>query len=132
MTSGTSYDKFHVASDREEKFKRLLKSARELRGWSQMKAAEESGVAQTVISEMERGVYPGMRLWDIWKLCRTYGFRVSQVLDALGWTDESESKDAEVERRIALLNRAFADLSGEELDHLLFVVECFVVGVQQK
>ena len=131
MTSGSSVDEFHVAPEQERAFQGLLKSARQLHGWSQQQVEERARelglpINQTLLSSLERGPYPGMRLWDIYKLCRVYDLKVSQVLDALGWSDATpESKD---ERRLSLIWNAIRDLPDPDMDTILSVVERYIVG----
>lgn len=131
MPSGSSAEEFTVSPERERAFQELLKSARQLHGWSQQDAervSKEMGlpIHQTLLSNLERGPYPGMRFWDIYKLCRIYGIQVSQVLDALGWSDAP--KESKNERRVALILDSIRDLPDEDVDTLLSVIERFIVG----
>jgi hypothetical protein len=133
LTSGSSVDEFKVTPERERAFQDLLRNARQLRGWSQQeveRASRDLGLPlnQTLISSLERGPYPGMRLWDVYKLCRVYSLPVSQVMDALGWSEgESSSK---TDRRVNLICNAIRDLAGPDLDTILNVVEKYVVGTR--
>lgn len=130
MTSGSSFDEFHVPADRERAFKEFLKSARTTLGLSQMQAAERSGLAQTVISSLERGPYPGMRLWDIWRLCDTYGIEVDHVLETLGWVNKNKPVESEQKRKIDLLCHALSTLPEDRLEPVLQTIEGYVTGIQ--
>lgn len=130
MTSGSSYDVFKVTPEQEKAFKELLFNARKLRGWSQQQAADNTGVAQTVISSLERGPYPGMRLWDIWRLCEGYGIDVVDVRKTLGWYGEDEERATEDDLRIGLLVAAIKKLDRRDRDLILQTVERYIVGVR--
>ncbi|GEM_PF-3588335 len=87
---------------------------------------------QTLISSLERGPYPGMRLWDVWRLCCAYEIDVNQVFEALGWLDRPKSRNPEIERRITLINRALRDVSRTDLDILLTVIERYIIGIHHQ
>jgi DNA-binding XRE family transcriptional regulator len=127
MTSGTS-DNFYVAPEQERAFIRLFKDARELRGWSQMRASQESGVGQKTISEIERGPYRGMAVWDVAKLARAYGISMNEVVNTLGWGLVDNSVAPEVEQKIRIICKAMERLEGEDLDALVRIVEGFLKG----
>ena len=134
MTSGSSYDEFNVEPAQEKAFKELLRNARQMRGWSQQQAADATGVAQTVISSLERGPYPGMRLWDIWRLCDGYGIEVVDIRKALGWYGEREKDRMEEHEdpRLAVAIAALKNLDDHHREILLQTINHFILGVHDK
>jgi hypothetical protein len=134
LTSGSSVEEFQVSPERERAFQDLLRGARQLRGWSQQEAEAASRKAglplnQTLISSLERGPYPGMRIWDVYKLCRVYDLPIGQVMDTLGWT-ESPQPANRTDRRVTMLCNAVRDLGDADVDTILTVVERFVIGTR--
>jgi hypothetical protein len=132
LTSGTT-EEFKVTPEKERAFQDLLRSARQLRGWSQQdaeRASRDLGLPlnQTLISSLERGPYPGMRLWDVYKLCRVYDLPLNQVMDVLGWSEAQPG--SRNDRRTTLICNAIRDMSDQDVDTILTVVERFVVGTR--
>lgn len=134
MTSGSSYEEFVLTPEQEQAFKDLMRSSRTLQGWSQQQAAEKSGVAQTVISSLERGPYPGMRLWDIWRLCTIYGIDVVDVRKTLGWYNDEEERANSTATDIHLKQvlAGLRSLDRRVLDCILNNLEWTIAGVRSR
>lgn len=90
---------------------------REERGWTQVDLAKRSGVSQNHVSAIETGKLANPRADTSEKLARAFGV----TIDELYQDTRNERKEAEApEERMA---RAFAELSPEEQENVLFLVE---------
>ncbi len=57
-------------------FGKLVRFSRRSAGFSQFRLAERSGVSQSTISRLERGLVPGMAVWKLVKIGFVLGIRL--------------------------------------------------------
>ncbi len=63
-------------------FRRVLRSYRKQKDWSQMKLAMEAGMHLNALGSLERGLY-SPSLQTVFQLCRALAIPVSEFLDEL-------------------------------------------------
>ncbi len=91
-----------VTDKQRDAFAKLLRDARESRGWKQYEAAERVGIPATTLSRLEHGPYDGMRFEDLARLAHTYGIALEVFAALVGLSaEEPQEGNGEVGTLIA-------------------------------
>ncbi|HLG64821.1 MAG TPA: helix-turn-helix transcriptional regulator [Ktedonosporobacter sp.] len=95
---------------------RRLKQARELRGWSQAKVAEQLGTDATTVSRWERGLFSPTPYFRE-KLCALFGKNAAELglLEGANQSQESNGNDSSLRSSASLLFQAGIEWQAKEL-----------------
>lgn len=111
-------------------FQQLLLEARRNRGLTQMQAANRIGVSQSLISNLERGPQPGMRVGDLFKVLAYYHIEPNAVAEALGyWQEDAIVRD---DPRFVAVLEGLAALPDTLYDHLMTSIELMLRGAAER
>lgn len=101
-------DTLHFTTAQVRAFQQLMRQARRLRGKNQTQVANEVGVSQTLISKLERGPAPGIRMDELFRVLAYYQIDPRQVSEILGYSSESAQAGGEDMRFQSVVNALYA------------------------
>lgn len=115
-------------TEQVRRFQELLVGARRMRGLTQIEAARQIGVSQTLISMLERGPHKGMRVDELFRILAFYGIEPNLVAEALGYVEPGQMTTQADDPRVALLIAQLQALPDETADTLLTALEWMLRG----
>ena len=118
----------NIPDENRQRFIDLIKDELRLRGWTQLKLAEEMGVSPNLISVLLRaGPIEGFRAKDMFKMVEVLGLDIIEVANILGY-NIPDASNAPVPLTPAM--RKLATLSPEQQDWLMGVVDVLLRGLR--
>jgi transcriptional regulator with XRE-family HTH domain len=121
MIDATTY-----TTEQIRNFQQLMLEARRSRGMTQVEAASKIGVSQTMISNLERGPQPGMRVGELFRVLAYYHIEPNLVAEVLGyWNDSTAERD---DPRFIAVVEGLASLPDTLYDQIIRALELMLHG----
>lgn len=109
-------------------FQQLLLEARRNRGLTQVQVANQIGVSQTLISNLERGPSNGMRVGELFKVLSYYHIEPNLVAEVLGfWSGDGDLSLREDPTFIAVVE-GLAGLPDDLYDSIMQAITLMLRG----
>jgi DNA-binding XRE family transcriptional regulator len=108
-------------------FQKLLIEARRRRDLTQVDAAKQIGVSQTLISSLERGPHNGMRVGELFRVLSFYQIEPNEIARVLGYYGGKEESD-ESDPRVRSLVQSLECLPDDVADVILTALELMARG----
>lgn len=109
-------------------FQKLLLDARRIRGLNQTQVANQIGVSQTLISNLERGPTSGMRVAELFKVLSYYRIEPNLIAETLGYWDEGSIANPNNDPRFTSVIAGLANLPDDLCDQVLTAIELMLRG----
>lgn len=111
-------------------FQRLMLEARRNRGLNQTQVANQIGVSQTLISNLERGPSNGMRVGELFRVLSFYHIEPNMVAEILGYWDGGELSIREDPQFVAVME-GLASLPDELYEQIIAVLQTYLRGASE-